>query len=284
MSIALIGSVELAAARFQGQRRLEVSFTPVAPRPGDVVRIDISGVSGDNDIRGTAFGHDVAFRYDEKHQKWRGLVGVDLDTKPSDYSVHVDAGRGTTVIRTLRIAPRQFRVRRLHVPGGFVDPPAEALAQIAADSAAMADAVARVSPGVWSGPFLQPVDGQPSSNFGTRSYYNGQQRSPHAGVDFAAQTGTPIRAANHGHVVIATPMYFTGNTIVIDYGDGLFSVFAHLSELIAKPGEKVEPSTIIGLVGATGRVTGPHLHWSVRLNGARVDPLTLIAATASTER
>jgi murein DD-endopeptidase MepM/ murein hydrolase activator NlpD len=124
-----------------------------------------------------------------------------------------------------------------------------------------------------------PVDGKPSSNFGTRSYYNGQRRAPHAGIDFRGATGTPIRAANTGTVVLASPLYFTGNTIVIDHGARLFSVFAHLSEFRVKAGERVEPQTIVGLVGATGRVTGPHLHWSVRLNGARVDPLSLIAAT-----
>jgi murein DD-endopeptidase MepM/ murein hydrolase activator NlpD len=155
--------------------------------------------------------------------------------------------------------------------------------QIARDSALLADVYARSSPRRWSGPFVLPVDGRPSSNFGTRSYYNGQPRSPHAGVDFAGKPGTPIRAANHGRVVVSGPMYFTGNTIVIDYGDRLFSVFAHLSELHAGVGDVVEPTTIVGLVGATGRVTGPHLHWSVRLNGARVDPLALIAATSNAE-
>jgi murein DD-endopeptidase MepM/ murein hydrolase activator NlpD len=88
-----------------------------------------------------------------------------------------------------------------------------------------------------------------------------------------------VRAANHGEVIVSASMYFTGNTIVVDYGDRLFSIFAHLSEMHAKPGDIVQPSTIVGLVGATGRVTGPHLHWSVRVNGARVDPLSLIAAT-----
>jgi murein DD-endopeptidase MepM/ murein hydrolase activator NlpD len=168
----------------------------------------------------------------------------------------------------------------LSVPGSFVDPPAEALEQITRDAEMLADAYARVSPRRWSGAFVLPVDGRPTSNFGTRSYYNGQRRSPHAGVDFVGEPGTPIRAANRGEVVVASPMYFTGNTIVVDYGDRLFSVFAHLSEIHAKVGDTVEAATIVGLVGATGRVTGPHLHWSVRLNGARVDPLSLVAATS----
>jgi len=284
-SIALVSCVELASAHSQGQRPLLVSFAPSTLHPGDVARVDVGGLSGDERITGSVLGKDLAFHYDERQQKWRALVGIDLDTKPGAYRLRIarDAGSATAT-RTLHVLPKQFRVRRLSVPGGFVDPPPEARAQIAQDSASLAEAYGRVTPRQWSGPFVLPVDGRPTSNFGTRSYYNGQRRSPHAGVDFVGATGTPVRAANHGRVVVAAPMYFTGNTIVVDYGDRLFSVFAHLSELHVKVGDAVEPTTMVGLVGATGRVTGPHLHWSVRLNGARVDPLSLVAATAGDER
>ena len=284
-AIAFACCVELASARSQGQRPLLVSFEPATPSPGDVARVDVSGVNGDERITGSVLGQELAFHFDEGQQKWRALVGIDLDTKPGAYRLRIGRAAGAAAVtQTLRIVPKEFRVRRLSVPGGFVDPPQEALEQIARDSAALAEAYARITSRQWSGPFVLPVDGRPTSNFGTRSYYNGQRRSPHAGVDFVGATGTPVRAANHGRVVVAAPMYFTGNTIVVDYGDRLFSVFAHLSELHVKAGDAVEPTTIVGLVGATGRVTGPHLHWSVRLNGARVDPLSLVAATANAER
>ena len=283
--ILSLACVELAFARAQGQRPLLVSFAPPTLRPGDVARVDVSGVNAGERITGTVLGQDLAFHYDEGQQKWRALVGIDLDTKPGAYRLRIDRdGSAAPSTRTLRILSKQFRVRRLRVPGDFVDPPPEALEQIARDTRMLADAYARISPRRWSGPFVLPVDGRPTSNFGTRSYYNGRRRAPHAGVDFVGEPGTPIRAANHGQVVVAAPMYFTGNTIVIDYGDRLFSVFAHLSELHARAGDTVEPTTIVGLVGATGRVTGPHLHWSIRLNGARVDPLSLVAATANGER
>lgn len=284
-SIALACCVELASARSQGQRPLLVSFAPLTLHPGDVARVDVGGANRDEMITGSVLGQELSFHYDEGQQKWRALVGIDLDTKPGTYRLRIGRNTGTpSDTQMLRIVPKEFRVRRLRVPGGFVDPPAEALEQIARDSAALAEAYARVTPRQWSGSFVLPVDGRPTSNFGTRSYYNGQKRSPHAGVDFVGQPGTPVRAANHGRVVVAAPMYFTGNTIVVDYGDRLFSVFAHLSELHAKAGDTVEPATIVGLVGATGRVTGPHLHWSVRLNGARVDPLSLVAATTDGEQ
>jgi murein DD-endopeptidase MepM/ murein hydrolase activator NlpD len=282
-AVALGWSVELAADRSQAQRPREISVTPSMLRPGDVARVDVSGVDGE-EISGTVLGQALVFHYDEQEQKWRALVGIDLDTTPGTYHLRLDTDAAPADAGTIRVVPRTFRVRRLTVPGGFVNPPPETLAQIARDSALLADVYARGTPRVWSGPFMLPVDRRASSNFGTRSYYNGEARSPHAGVDFAAASGTPVRAANYGRVVVSGPMYFTGNTIVVDYGDRLFSIFAHLSELRANVGDTVEPTTVVGLVGATGRVTGPHLHWSVRLNGARVDPLSLVAVTANAER
>ena len=278
--VALLCCVDIAAAPSQGQRPLSVSFTPSSLHPGDVARIDIGGIDSATEITATALGQDLLFHYSEHEQKWRALVGIDLDTKPGAYRLRIQrGGSDAQSIRTLRILPKRFRIRRLRVSPAFVNPPADALEQIAHDSAMLATAYARRSPKKWIEPFILPVDGAASSNFGTRSYYNGQPRSPHAGVDFVGHPGTPVQAANRGEVVISTPMYFTGNTVVVDYGEGLLSVFAHLSELHVKTGDMVEANTIVGLVGATGRVTGPHLHWSVRLNGARVDPLSLIAAT-----
>ncbi len=270
-----------AVVRSQGQRPLEVSFTPKAMRPGDVVRVEIASVNDDEAPSATFLGQEFHFERNARNQRWSTLLGIDLETEPGAYQMVIQRNGGTTpATRTVHVVPRQFRVRRLQVSPEFVDPPPETLEQIALDSKALANAYARISLRQWTGPFLLPVEGKPSSNFGTRSYYNGERRSPHAGVDFSATTGTPIRAANHGTIALASPLYFTGNTVVIDHGARLFSIFAHLSEFRVKAGDSVEPDTIVGLVGQTGRVTGPHLHWSVRLNGARVDPLSLVAATA----
>ena len=271
----------VAVARSQGQRPLQVSFAPVTIRQGDVVRIEIENATVGDPVSANVLGQDLNLEYDPRQQKWRGFVGVDLDTAPGPYPMVIHhSGSASPATRTVRVVPRQFPIRRLKVAPEFVDPPPETLAQIERDGKALADTYARVSPRQWSGAFVLPVAGKPSSNFGTRSYYNGERRAPHAGVDFASGTGTPVRAANHGTIALAAPLYFTGNTIVIDHGARLFSVFAHLSEFKMSAGDVVEPQTIVGLVGSTGRVTGPHLHWSVRLNGARVDPLSLVAATS----
>lgn len=272
---------ELLSARSQGQRPIQVAFAPSALHPGDVANVHVEGASEDEQITGTVLGQDLTFQYERRGQRWRALAGIDLDTKPGVYPVLVHRnGIAEPAAQTLRILPKQFRVRRLRVPAAFVEPPQEALEQIARDTKVLADTYARISERKWNGAFVMPVDGTPTSNFGTRSYYNGQPRAPHAGVDFVGSPGTPIQAANRGEVVVAAPMYFTGNTVVIDYGERLFSVFAHLSEIHVKAGDTVDAATVVGLVGATGRVTGPHLHWSVRLNGARVDPISLVAATA----
>jgi murein DD-endopeptidase MepM/ murein hydrolase activator NlpD len=280
IAIPLALCVNVISARSQGQRPLQVSYTPASVGPGDVAIVEVSGVGRDAKLTASVLAQDLLFHYEEDRQTWRALVGVDLDTKPGAYQLNIRNDARTAAPQTLRVAPKQFRVRRLRVPAEFVEPPPDALAQIGRDTAALAAAYARVSPKKWNGSFVLPVEGKPTSNFGTRSYYNGEPRAPHAGVDFMGAPGTPVRAANHGEVVIASPMYFTGNTVVVDYGERLVSVFAHLSELRTKAGDTVGPDTIVGLVGSTGRVTGPHLHWSVRLNGKRVDPLSLVAATA----
>jgi murein DD-endopeptidase MepM/ murein hydrolase activator NlpD len=265
------------SGRSQEPRPLALSLSPPKIGPGDVVRLRLNGNARDR-ITGTAFGQQLTFVFNERDDAWRALAGVDLETKPGTYRVRVERN-GAVSARTIRVTPRRFTIRRLRVPNNFVVPPREALEQIAADNKLVSAAYARATDPRWTGAFVLPVDGVPTSNFGTRSYYNGVRRSPHAGVDFMSKPGTPIRASNHGTVALAAPLYFTGNTVVIDHGGRLLSVFAHLSEFHVKAEDVVAPETIVGLVGATGRVTGPHLHWSVRLNGARVDPLSLIAAT-----
>ena len=144
---------------------------------------------------------------------------------------------------------------------------------------ALLDAVwkAPVRERLWTTAFVPPVPGQANSAFGTRSIFNGKRRSAHGGADFVSPSGTPVRAPNAGHIVVARDLYFSGNTLVIDHGLGLFSTLAHLSAIDAREGDGVSAGQVVGRVGATGRVTGPHLHWAVRAGGARIDPLAVLA-------
>jgi murein DD-endopeptidase MepM/ murein hydrolase activator NlpD len=129
--------------------------------------------------------------------------------------------------------------------------------------------------------FRRPVPHQANSRFGTRSVFNGEPRSAHAGTDFLSPAGTPVHAPNAGRIVAARELFFAGRTVMIDHGAGLFSQLAHLSRIDVREGEMVRPGQVVGLVGATGRVTGAHLHWAVRVSGARVDALSVLALLGS---
>jgi murein DD-endopeptidase MepM/ murein hydrolase activator NlpD len=281
--LAVLGIVLSVGSIAGTQQRptIEISVAARSVQPGEVVRLDIRCSCQDEAPSATVFGRDVPLFSVGAEGGWRGLIGIDLETTPGPYPIAVTMGRDGHVeaTRTLEVAAKQFTVRRLRVAGRFVDPPESAQARIAREAEILDSLFAASTVRVWDLPFRLPVTQAPISNFGTRSVFNGKPRSPHGGVDFASPTGTPIAAPSAGHVALAMPLYFTGNTVIIDHGQGIYSLFAHLSKFSVQQGALVARGDVVGLVGATGRVTGPHLHWTVRLHGARVDPLSLIAAT-----
>jgi murein DD-endopeptidase MepM/ murein hydrolase activator NlpD len=270
-----------AVAR-QDLPRLEVGVVARALQPGEVVRLDISCTCGEERPSATAFDTDVALFPTADGRGWSGLFGIDVDEEPgvSQVKVSLDQGAGPPLVATreLHVVAKQFPTRRLRVAPTYVDPPPDDLARIQREAAMLNAVFATITPRLWDGPFVLPVAEPSNSNFGSRSIFNGQARSPHGGVDFASAAGTPVAAAGRGRIVIADDLFFTGNTVVIDHGLGLYSVLAHLSAMNVARGDGVERGSIVGRVGATGRVTGAHLHWGVRLNGARVDPMSLLAA------
>jgi murein DD-endopeptidase MepM/ murein hydrolase activator NlpD len=227
-----------------------------------------------------AFGHPVT-AYADADGVWRALVGIDLDVKPGTYPVTVDAGAGASRMHAsynLQIAARTFRTRRLTVNEAFVTPPPSEQARIEREAALLTGVWnAPASQRLWTGPFVRPVPQEANSAFGTRSIFNGKPRNAHGGADFLSPAGTPIQAPNAGRVAVARNLYYSGNTVIIDHGLGLFSMLAHLSAIEVHEGDQVTAGQLLGRVGATGRVTGPHLHWAIRASGARVDPLSLLA-------
>lgn len=245
-------------------------------QPGELVVLTIVTPATAEPVRVRAFGRDLRpFAVDAK--TWRVLVGIDLEVSPGTYPVAIEAGTATTTF-SLVVKPRRFRTRTLTVDPAFVNPPASALERIQREAKRLAEIWDASAPErLWNGPFLRPVPDAANSAFGTRSILNGEMRSPHGGADFGSAAGTPIKAPNSGRVVLAATCYYTGDTLVIDHGLGLFSLFAHLSATNVREGDVVKAGEIVGAVGASGRVTGPHLHWTVRANGARVDPLSLLS-------
>jgi murein DD-endopeptidase MepM/ murein hydrolase activator NlpD len=283
VAVAALSFCQFSAGAADGtaEPRLEVATAARAIQPGEVVRIDVSCTCSMplEQVKAVAFGQEIAFA--RSGQSWRGLVGIDLAVQPGPYTVTIEAAGpalpALTATPTLRVIPKRFPTRQLRVAPEFVEPSPAALQRIAREGERIDQAIQAVSGRLWDGIVLQPVDGLATSNFGSRSVFNGQRRAPHGGIDFRAETGTPVKAPSAGRVVLADDLFFTGNTIIIDHGQGLYSLLAHLSQSGVEVGAEVMPGEIVGLVGATGRVTGPHLHWSVRLNGARVDPLSLLS-------
>jgi murein DD-endopeptidase MepM/ murein hydrolase activator NlpD len=253
-------------------------------QPGEAVLLTLTTPPTADSLHVQAFEHDIAaFRVDAS--TWRALVGIDLETRAGRYPVSIAARTGALQTRTdssLVVSSRSFPTRRLRVDESFVTPPPEVQRRIAQDAQDLGGLWARSAPArLWAGPFVRPVQGASNSAFGMRSIYNGVPRSPHGGADFVGPIGTVVGAPNAGRIVMARELYFLGNVVVVDHGLGLFSLLAHLSTIAVNEGETVTAGQRIGQVGATGRVTGPHLHWAVRLGGARVDPLSLLALLGS---
>jgi murein DD-endopeptidase MepM/ murein hydrolase activator NlpD len=216
---------------------------------------------------------------------WRGLIGIDVEVKPGTYPIEIVVERTgqppLAATRELSVTAKRFLIRRLRVADRFVNPDPETIARIQQEAVRLEALFRIVTARIWNEPFQAfraPVAEPATGSFGARSVFNGQPRSVHGGMDFGSEAGTPVTAPGAGTVVLAQDLYFTGNTVVIDHGVGLYSVLAHLSTVGVSAGDGIQRGAIIGQVGATGRVTGAHLHWGVRLNGARIDPLSLIAA------
>jgi murein DD-endopeptidase MepM/ murein hydrolase activator NlpD len=260
---------------------LDVSHRARAVHPGEVVVLDVSASEPPSMVLATAFGRTIQFFTDQESGVWRGLIGIDLLTNPGDYQVAISATMLGQTLRTtymLTVEYKEFPTRNLRVNPSFVNPPTEFLDRIRRESVEVSEIFSVSSDGrYWQDGFVLPVPGEATSSFGRRSIYNGEARSPHSGTDFRAVEGTPIVAPNAGKVAFVGELYFSGNVIILDHGCGLYSYFAHLSAIDVSLGDNLTKRQVIGKVGSTGRVTGPHLHWTVRLNDARVDPMSLIS-------
>ena len=206
-------------------------------------------------------------------ERWTAVVGIALAAEPGVRHVTVRRAAQAEERLSVVIAPVRYAEQRLRVAPGKVDLSAEDLARYERERAHLAKVVATHTDAVpVSLRLRQPTPGQRSSSFGLRRIFNDQPRSPHSGMDIAAATGTPVVAAATGRVIDVGDYFFNGKTIWLDHGGGLLTMYCHLHDITVKPGDLVAAGEHIGEVGASGRVTGPHLHWSVSLNRAMVDP------------
>ena len=250
---------------------------------GSLLLVDVKSAKPLAELKGDWGGRSVPFWQDAGRERvQRGLVGVDLEKAAGTYELKVtgQTASGEKISCRAMVAVRKgrFATESLHVENEFVEPNPEQIKRADEERQRLREIFDRVTPErLWNGKFRVPLDGvSTGGNFGKRRILNGKPGSPHGGVDFPAITGTPVHAAQRGRVALAEELFFSGNTVVVDHGLGIYTFYGHLSEIDVKVGDDLEAGAVLGKVGATGRVTGPHLHWGLTVERARVNPLQIV--------
>jgi murein DD-endopeptidase MepM/ murein hydrolase activator NlpD len=247
-------------------------------RQGQAVRLTLPDEPGIQKVE--IQWQEKTIPYVHSGAQWTTVLGVDLDVKAGDYTAEVRITKNGSVERRsipISVKAGQYPIQRLTVADGFVALSPENTERALREAKEIEEIHNTISgEALWRDSFVVPIPGGTGTNFGSRRVFNGESRNPHAGADLRATTGTPIRSANKGRVALAKNLFFTGNTVIVDHGLGIYTLYAHLSRIDVKKDATVERTQVIGLAGATGRVTGPHLHWGARVQNARVDPFSLI--------
>ncbi len=266
---------------------VELHLTPANTMQGGLLRLEVRAASPLDKLKAEWAGRALPFWQDaagkDGKNVQRALLGIDLDHPVGRYHLTLTAeaghGRAVKCAALVSVKAGKFAIERLRVAQKFVEPNPKEIEQANRERQRLREIFATVTPErLWAGSFRLPLDDAKSAgNFGRRRVLNGQPGSPHGGEDFPAVAGTPVHAPQRGRVVLAEELFFSGNTVVLDHGLGLYTFYGHLSSIAVAVGDVVEAGALLGQVGATGRVTGPHLHWGVTLNQARVNPLQLVA-------
>lgn len=276
----------LAGASLPGDFSWSISVESREVFQGGIVEIKVSG----RDMAGLkgSFRHQQIPFFPGEDGSYAALFGVDLAEKPGPMGFIIKSwnkeGETRENLITLRVREKAFPKEEVSVPASFDRIDGATKRRIESEQAQLARIWVISSPRrLWEGRFLAPVPGGITSPFGLRRIINGSPRSPHGGVDLKASFGTEIIAANHGKVVLRDELFFSGKSIVLDHGGGLYTMYFHLADFRVGKSSQVGKGDLIGWAGMTGRASGPHLHWGARLNGARVDPFELLEATGSSQ-
>jgi hypothetical protein len=259
---------------------LTVTWHPRQPHPGDVAWVHVRGAAQTAVLEGSLGTRTlVFFPYASGHA---AIVGMDLELKPGAHPWRLailEPGREPrTLGGRLTVRKRKFPVQRLSLPAGMVDLDPETERRAVSEGERLSTLYRTVTPErLWRGPFVRPVAGsEAATGFGARRIINGQPRAPHSGADYAASRGTPAVAANTGRVALVGDFFFPGRLVVLDHGLGIYTLYFHLDTVAVSEGDLVDRGEIVGTVGATGRATGPHLHFGALVGGARIDPSALL--------
>lgn len=279
-SLIFLGLTALAGAA-TGASTATVRVQPAQIVNGSPVLFSVKPPKPLTSLTATWLGNQVPFVFNPKDKTWYGLAGVALKTKPGTYTLKLIGTSGKAMEagfeKRFSIGKGKYRKIAIKVSKRFTEPNPEQVRKITEDKATKQEAFSKSSAErEWSGNFAAPVEATISDMFGTQRTINGRVQSTHQGLDYAAGAGTPVAAVNAGTVLLAGPLYFEGNCVVLDHGQGLQTIYMHLSEIAVKEGEHVDRGQKLGLVGGTGRATGPHLHLGVRWRGEYLDPGTLL--------
>ncbi|MGD8530077.1 MAG: M23 family metallopeptidase [Syntrophobacterales bacterium] len=264
-------------------RGAEIIGPPDPVAQGEVVQILVKGVRDGDRVKGVWREQPLEF-FKLGAEDYGSLLGIDLRLSPGTYPLKVEVDSPVNSLQTsrtnIKVVKKDFGVQRLTLPENLVTLDPATLKRVRKEAAKFSELWYKHTPKrYWHGNFVRPVPGKLTTSFGLGRILNGERRSPHSGVDLRAPMGEPVRAANHGRVVLVGSFYFHGNAVVLDHGWGLYTMYFHLSEVNVSEDDLVGKNFVIGLAGSTGRSTGSHLHWGVRLGGARVDPFALLRAT-----
>jgi len=261
--------------------RLVVTWHPTHPRVGDVTWLHLRGASEAAVVEGSVGTRPMAFfPYAGGHA---ALLGLDIDAKPGARPWRIAVLEPGLDPRRLSgkvtVAARTFPIQHLTVAPGMADLDPETERRAVAEGKRLQMLYRTISPErLWRGPFVRPVAGtEPPSGFGARRVINGKPRAPHGGADYSASRGTLVVSANAGRVALVADYFFPGRLVAVDHGLGLYTLYFHLDSVAVAEGDRVDRGQPLGTVGATGRATGPHLHFAAQLGNARVDPAALLA-------
>jgi murein DD-endopeptidase MepM/ murein hydrolase activator NlpD len=258
-----------------------VKWQPAKLVNGSPVLFQVAAPSKVQSISASWFGHELAFFHPVSGNFWYALAGVPVETAPGRYDLAIkesfNGGNSAVTMVKVKVASAAYPRITIQVAKQFTEPSAEQLREVAADKDLKQKTLSAETPQLlWAGEFLPPVSAPISDVFGTARVINQEVKSRHLGLDFGVPTGTPVHAVNHGTVLLARPLFFEGNCVVIDHGQGLLSLYMHLSEFRVKEGDEVASGQLIGLSGGTGRATGPHLHLAIRWQGVYLNPAILL--------
>ncbi|MDO9195779.1 M23 family metallopeptidase [Rhodoferax sp.] len=273
-----LGLLALPASHLAAAPHPPDIWPQASPVPGGIARLSLGPAA----TRPVAHADDVPLLVLGDVVEWTALVGIPLAAAPGEASITVQANQGVDQRQiTYTVAPKRYSEQRLKVSPRTVDLSPEDAARYERERVHLATVMATFSEPLPQAAALRmqvPTPGRRSSSFGLRRVFNGQARNPHSGMDIAASTGTTVAAPLPGRVIDTGDYFFNGNTVWLDHGGGLLSMVCHLSAIDVQPGDVLKTGERLGAVGATGRVTGPHLHWGVMLNRAMVDPALFLAA------